>query len=110
MNSSQLAPDALELPYRALFEAATDGVLVCTLEGRIVGVNPALCSMQGYTREELIGRDAATLVQVIGGEAIHVHRDGRKLLVEPRWTMFAFAGQRHRLGFFRDITERARAN
>ena len=52
------AKPAAEVPeeYRAIFEAVTDGLLITDLAtGRIVEVNPALCRMHGYQRDELVG-------------------------------------------------------
>lgn len=40
--------------FRQLFELAGDGVLVLTLDHRIVEANPAALNMLGYTRNELI--------------------------------------------------------
>jgi PAS domain S-box-containing protein len=132
MSTSRSAPDssadqanrATDLPYRAMFEAATDGVLICTLEGCIVEVNPAFCSMHGYTREELAGRQLATLVapdspsagrpvaleQDVRVESVHVRRDGTRFPVETSATTFGYHGVPHRLAFVRDTTARARTS
>jgi PAS domain S-box-containing protein len=98
MSSSRSAPEARleevdrtsDLQYRAVFEAAADGVLICTVEGCIVEVNPAFCSMHGYTRDELIGRQLATLLprdatittgQESRTESVHLRRDGSEFPV-----------------------------
>lgn len=103
------------LPYQAIFEAAPEGVVITTLEGCIVDVNPAFCSMHGYTRAELIGRHLVTLIHAEHAteadvEAVHLRRDGTELSVERSETMFAYRGRPHRLAFVRDITVRARAD
>jgi two-component system cell cycle sensor histidine kinase/response regulator CckA len=40
--------------FRTAFESAGIGMTVSTLEGRYVEVNPMLCELLGYTREELM--------------------------------------------------------
>lgn len=42
--------------YRALFEAATDGIVILSPQWEFVDLNLAACEFMGYTREELIGR------------------------------------------------------
>jgi PAS domain S-box-containing protein len=44
-----------EQQLRALFENATDGIVVMNTDGIIVNANNRTCEMHGYTREELIG-------------------------------------------------------
>ena len=114
--------------YRAIFEAATDGLIINDLAtGRIVEVNPALCRMHGYRREELIGSlptkfihpddhplftDFADTVQ--HGQEFRARRrdvtkDGRIFDVEVRGIQMPFRGRPHMLGVVRDITEEAAA-
>jgi diguanylate cyclase (GGDEF)-like protein/PAS domain S-box-containing protein len=93
----------------------------------IVDVNPALCAMSGYRREELIGRPASLLLaesaceaalhtvhgmaQIDGEEAILRHREGNSVHVLVHATV-----QRDREGkaqslnaFLTDITQRKAA-
>lgn len=42
--------------YRALFEAAVDGMVIRQPDGEILDVNPAVCRRFGYTRDEIVGR------------------------------------------------------
>ncbi|MBU2502172.1 PAS domain-containing protein [bacterium] len=43
--------------YRAIFDASPAGITIVTLEGlRFLDVNPALCRMVGYAREELLAK------------------------------------------------------
>ncbi len=44
-----------ELRFRAMFEAAAIGISICSLDGRMLEVNPAVTRMLGYTHEELVG-------------------------------------------------------
>jgi PAS domain S-box-containing protein len=46
-----------ELRYRRLFETAQDGILILNADtGEITDVNPFLCDMLGYSREDLLGK------------------------------------------------------
>ncbi len=56
-------PDAkIHLDYRAVFEAAPDGIVVVNDRGTIVEVNPRAQAQFGYTSEELVGQPVETLV------------------------------------------------
>ncbi|HEX3866650.1 MAG TPA: PAS domain S-box protein, partial [Gemmatimonadaceae bacterium] len=52
----------LEARYRALFDHAPDGLLIARQNGVYLDANPSICEMLGYTREELIGRQASDIV------------------------------------------------
>jgi len=46
-----------ELSYRRLFEAAKDGILILDVDtGRIDDVNPFLCKLLGFSRDEMLGK------------------------------------------------------
>jgi len=51
-----------EEKYRILVEMAADGVLIETVEGRILECNTAAAKIYGYTKEEMIGLTLADLV------------------------------------------------
>jgi PAS domain S-box-containing protein len=114
--------------YRAIFEAATDGLIINDLAtGRIVEVNPALCRMHGYRRDELIGAlptkiihpgdhllftdvaDAIRHGHEFRARARDVTKDSRAFEVEVRGIQVPFRGRPHMLGVVRDITEEAAA-
>jgi PAS domain S-box-containing protein len=47
-----------ELRYRRLFESAKDGILILDGDsGQIIDVNPYLCEMLGFSKEELAGKE-----------------------------------------------------
>jgi len=57
-----MAPDAPDLPFRELVDAAPDGVIVCDAAGRIVLVNAETERMFGYGRNALVGQLVDVLV------------------------------------------------
>lgn len=68
-----------------VFSTAAEGILVTDPDGRIVEVNPALLSMTGYERDELLGRQAGTLYNSPSDESNS--RDiTSKLEREGRWS------------------------
>ncbi len=50
-----------DLRFLAMFEGAAIGIGVCQLDGRILEANPALCTLLGYTSQELAGTQAREL-------------------------------------------------
>src|SRR5678816_3417340 len=48
--------------YHFLFEQATDAILVTDFNGNFKNANSCLCSMFGYTREELLELNVRTLL------------------------------------------------
>ncbi|HEX2828672.1 MAG TPA: EAL domain-containing protein [Burkholderiales bacterium] len=54
-NRALVALSASETQFRATFEQAAIGIAHTTLEDRFLRVNEKLCSMVGYSREELLG-------------------------------------------------------
>ena len=51
-----------EEKYRILVEMAADGVVIETVEGRILECNTAGAKIYGYTKEEMVGLTLADLV------------------------------------------------
>src|SRR5437899_4455808 len=60
--SSQALPAQAELLFRHLFEQASLGIAVEDLDGRLLLANPALCSILGYTEDELRGMSCSEFV------------------------------------------------
>ncbi len=50
------------VPFRALLDAAPDGILVCDGHGTIVLVNSEAERMFGYARDELLGQPIDVLI------------------------------------------------
>ena len=111
---------------RILLQAASDGVHVLDLQGRVREVNEAFCSMLGYSREQMLGMDVyaweaqksrTELRQALHSlgeqkttfETRHRCRDGRVLDVEISSIGVDVDGERLIHCSSRDITERKRA-
>ncbi len=104
-------------------EASTEGIYFHQ-DGVYTDVNPAMAAMLGYTREELIGRNALDFVaedyrKIVSDymaaqredvyEAVAICRDGTRLPVELVAKTLHRNGEVYRLGIFRDIRERKAA-
>jgi PAS domain S-box-containing protein len=117
-----------EEQYRSIFEATYDGLNILDLDGFFVEVNPAFCSMFGYTREELIGMHASVTTapetlsllddilktfkagrsyQTVVAKALR--KDGTTFYAEAQGTPLIYKGQPHTLGVVRDVTEQVQA-
>ncbi len=112
---------------RSIFNAVLDGVFVLDKLGNILDVNPAGCSMFGYTRPELLENNWETLVSaedlekfknskmMVNGllsgtnEFRVVHRSGAILWVEMNSAVLEGSEDIHMVGVMRDITSRKRA-
>ena len=115
---------ASEGQYRAMFDAAADGLVLRDADFRIVDVNPAYLTVTGFRREDVIGVDMLTVIpqelrerlfalhqRVIAGEHIQFEApakapDGGPAQVEVRGVPMLHQGKPHVLYVGRDITER----
>jgi PAS domain S-box-containing protein len=114
-----------ERAFRAVFESANDGILIASLDGRILAANCVACQQLGYTREELErlsvpdldGRPdgwlqsgpAAQVEAASMFETGYRRKDGSVLPVEVGARAFDFAGSNAVLAVVRDITARKQA-
>lgn len=117
--------------YRALFERAADYILILApgADGIpvIVDLNEAACAVNGYSREELLGKPISFLDSIetqknIPGrfhrimhagpetfEAVHKRGDGTLITVEVTATPVVIAGKQYIYAIERDITAWKRA-
>ena len=111
--------------YASFFNSALDGIAMLTTEGIIVDVNPALITMSGYTREELLGQSIYdyvserakaeafyAIVRSAGkacNEGTTARKDGTPWYCEYRASLVHFRGRPHFMLMVRDITERKEA-
>jgi PAS domain S-box-containing protein len=107
----------------SLFDAGFEGIAVHE-QGIVRQVNGALGPLLGYAREELIGRDVATLfvpeararaADMVTGrretrfEVDALKKDGSRVNVEVIGKRHVLDGKEMQLVAFRDVTERKRA-
>lgn len=119
---------ASESRYRRIFESASDGLFLETLDGRIVDVNENACRMLGYTRAELLALRVEDIVPEetrawlpgvrntvlskgrFQAEVTNIRKDGTPISVELVATIFdAEPGEKLVLTSIRDISERQQA-
>ena len=73
-----------EEKFRLVADAATNGLLMSDLSGKIVLANEMACSMFGYQREELIGQPVELLIPERYRPKHHVYRDSYASSPESR--------------------------
>lgn len=106
---------------RAVLDAAADGYWLVDAEGKLLDVNPAYCSLSGYGRSELLGRNIADFeLNAQGEDTVRLHlernkagnryetkhrrKDGSELEVEvTTGTLTGEPGQR--VLFIRDVSQ-----
>ena len=128
MRPSPLNQKEKEGQYQSIFDSANDGLIIVDLEnGRVLGANPAVCMMHGYTLAEFIGRQLTACIhpdsQYVFSESIrvfqsggvfdtrtlHVRRDGSSFYAEWRGTAFTYQDRSCLLGSVRDVSKRIEA-
>ena len=107
--------------FQLLFNSTFEGVLIHE-GGRVVQVNDALLRILGFTRDEMVGRDALALVHeeddrvatregLMAGESSpvelrYIRKDGSEVAVEVRGKPFAHGKREQRLVTVEDVSER----
>jgi PAS domain S-box-containing protein len=117
---------ASERKYRTLFESSNDGILIVDFNGRLVDANPAAYTRLGYSREEFLALDIATLdtpefaakaldrfreIRERGAamfDSAHRRKDGSAMPVEVNSRLLDYGGSTVFFSVIRDITERRR--
>ncbi len=120
--SLEVALRETEERFRTLAAAAFEGIAI-TEAGRITDVNEAFAGMLGYGRDELIGREVASLIppadrqrvlaNILDGvesriEHAVIRKVGGILEVEAHGRNTSYRGRSVRITAIRDITERKR--
>lgn len=116
-----------EEKYRHIFENSRDAIAIVDRRTlRILDANPAAAKLYGYTREELLSRNAAELsahpdrvrtpaeprddgafIRLL--EATHRRKDGALVPVESSVSAFSLKNEETALFISRDISDRVRA-
>ncbi len=126
---SPQSSEGTEAPYRSIFDAATDGIVLVDLQtGIVVEANPAAWAMHSYSREGFIGLHAAALVHpdslhafhnymgtVRSGAAfdtrvLHVRKNGSTFHAEWRGTALTYQDCLCLVGVIRDVTRHVQAD
>jgi PAS domain S-box-containing protein len=114
---------------RAIYESLGDGLLVADRETlRLVRANAAICSMLGYSEEELLSMSIPalhpkeTLASIVDpiqtgmvrhlpgkGNVPMLRKDGSVFYADITGDTFTYQGRPCSLGLFRDVTERRQA-
>ncbi|TRO80579.1 diguanylate cyclase domain-containing protein [Desulfuromonas acetexigens] len=112
--------------YRTLFECSADGLLIADMTTRrFKYANPMICSMLGYTEEELLGMGVEDIhpqmalaeaisefEKIVGKNLLHSRnvpcrrKDGSIFFADINATILDLDGTPCRLGMFRDVSER----
>lgn len=110
-----------EQRYRMLFEEASDGIVLSDVEGNFIDVNPYLCDLLGYSRDELVRKNYQSILDPdelaarpidydnirigvgITAERTFKSKDGSGITVESRIKKIDDSSF---LGISRDIRER----
>jgi PAS domain S-box-containing protein len=110
--------------HRALFNNATDGIIVLDKNSIIVNANDKACEMHGFTREALVGAHIRLLVgdsdrdtisrktsRILNGESLvfeakNNKKDGTSIYVEISSKAIAIGNEVYIQSFYRDITEK----
>jgi PAS domain S-box-containing protein len=110
--------------HEALFENATDGIIVLDKNGIIVNANEKACEMHGFSREALVGAHIKLLEEdadkekitermrrLLAGETLvfearHNKKDGATIDLEISAKAITIGDEPFIQSFYRDITER----
>jgi PAS domain S-box-containing protein len=115
-----------EVRYRAIFEGASEGILVADIETRRFSYcNPAICEMLGYSKEVLMGLGVTDIhpkesldhiqaefeAQARGDKLLApglpcLRKDGSVVYADVQTTQAVIDGRECNVGFFTDVTER----
>ncbi|HEY0881573.1 MAG TPA: ATP-binding protein, partial [Archangium sp.] len=114
-----------EARYRDLFSRATDGIVLCTLDGTVIEANDAFAHLHGVVADRLTGEKLKTfdvgeaalspehLRRLERGERLTVeveHRGhgARVLALEASLSRVQVSGEQRILAFYRDVSARKR--
>jgi PAS domain S-box-containing protein len=129
-KQAEAAQEESQTLFRALFELSPEAILLIdphhpTISWPIIDCNVKALNMNGYLRDELLGRsidifnatpgtpeERATRLQHLRevgnfhGEGLHRHKDGTLFFIEYSSTLIKVGGRELIIGIDRDISER----
>ncbi|WP_455200275.1 hybrid sensor histidine kinase/response regulator [Kaarinaea lacus] len=115
--------EATQEQYKTIFNKSLDGLILFSLDGRIVDMNPAWLDMHGYTRDEalhlrpldFVPRESHEVykqfISTVGkNQPFHtvangLRKDGSRYLADVRGVQMDYQGSPHMLAILRDVTE-----
>ncbi len=115
-----------QVRYETILGTAMDGFGVFSIDGNILEVNNAYCNLVGYSREELLSMNLADIEVLESSDQVekhiqelltsdwhrfetrHRHKDGTTIELEVSVNSLKQDGK-HLFAFYRDITERKKA-
>lgn len=121
-----MALEESERKYRAVLENASDGIVIATVEGKLLDGNQRIQTLLGYRRDELLNLHVSEIHPPEDAEKLHIafssirergfslfehlllRKDGTTIPVEVAGTYITFDSHQVILGIFRDIRERKR--
>jgi PAS domain S-box-containing protein len=113
--------------FQALFDRASEGILIVSASGKLVAANESFARMHGYTAHEIRGMSLSDLdtpenqqrlpermQRILAGEFTtfeveHYHKDGHVFPLEVSASLIHTDGEPLVQAFHRDITERKQA-
>ena len=114
-----------QLRYRAMIQQSSEGIGITELNGRYIKVNPAFCTMTGYSEEELLKlcvvdllpkKTSLTLFTQVANEREAgfrevelLRKDGTTFVALISGSALEIGANHFVQGFVQDITERKRA-
>ena len=124
---SQIALSESELRYRTLFTRASIGILILSMDGKVIEINELFARMHGYSVEEMLSmnlKDLATpenfqlaperFRRIFAGDNLtfeveHYHKDRHIFPLEVSASRVSAGGKSFILCFHLDIIERKQA-
>ncbi|HSD61600.1 MAG TPA: PAS domain S-box protein, partial [Burkholderiales bacterium] len=118
-----------EKRFRAMIDAAGDGVLVTDLDGNVVDFNTTVCDSLGYTCEELMGMNVRqfepsvaalspeqflevrqrAMRETVLWEGTYLRKDRTTFPVQVRLSGLRFGDREYMVGIARDVSKQKRA-
>lgn len=113
--------------YRTLFNSASDGIFIMSVDGKLIAVNESFARIHGYSAQEMKNmslRDLDTegtaqliperMHRMLAGEALtfeveHYHKDGHVFPLEVSASKLSSGGQSYIMSIHRDIATRKKA-
>jgi PAS domain S-box-containing protein len=110
--------------YKSLFYLAQEGIILISLDGKLVEINESFAKMHGYNIDEMLNMDIKEIdtpetakmnperiLQILEGnhlrfESEHFHKDGHIIMFEVSAGLIYQGGKSFILSFHHDISDR----